>query len=118
MEKPKNHIVKCRINDEDYQLLQHKFKQTKCKNLSEFMRKMIVNGYIFEYNSKQITELMRYAKSVSDNVNQIARATNESGKIYAEDIREIKDKVSQIYSKQIEILSFLERIAGNRNGKH
>lgn len=118
MENPKNHKMFFRLDEEDYQLLQHKFKQTECKNLSEFMRKMIVNGYILEYNSKEITDLLKYAKSVSDNVNQIARTVNENGKIYADDIQEIKDKVTQIYSRQLEILERFEAMAGVRNGKH
>lgn len=118
MENPKTHKMFFRLDEEDYQLLMHKFKQTDCKNLSEFMRKMIINGYILEYNSQEITDLFKYAKSISDNVNQIARTANESGQVYADDIREIKEKVSEIYSKQLEILSRFENIAGGKNGKH
>ncbi len=58
---------------------------------------MILEGHIVQFNESELKEIHRLMTTIANNVNQIAVRINSTGKIYDEDIAEIKEGINQIW---------------------
>ena len=50
-----------------------------------------------KFDEAELKEIHRLMTTISNNINQIALRANSTGKIYDEDIAEIKEKINQIW---------------------
>ena len=95
------------LNDEELELLNEKCKLANIKNKSEYLRRMIVDGYILEVNFSELKEYTFLLSKVSTNVNQIAHRINETRSIFKTDIDEIKKEIDKIWQLQRSMVSKL-----------
>ena len=63
---------------------------------SAYIRRMVMNGQIIQMDVSGIVPLVNAMRTVSNNINQIARKANETHSIYAEDIEKMKGGLSEI----------------------
>ena len=89
--------LKIRVSREELEAIDRKFRNSGMKSRSEFVRAMIFEGYIVQFNESELKELIRLAKNISANINQIAVRANSGGKIYDDDIADIKKGVDQLW---------------------
>jgi hypothetical protein len=95
------------LTEEENELLQEKMKLANIKNKSEYVRRMITDGYILEVNFPELKEYNFLLSKVSTNVNQIAHRINETRSIYKTDIDELKKEIDKIWQLQKSMLSML-----------
>lgn len=95
------------LNDEELELLKEKCKLANIKNKSEYLRRMIVDGYILEVNFSELKEYNFLLSKVSTNVNQIAHRINETRSIFKTDIDELKKEIDKIWQLQRSMVSKL-----------
>lgn len=74
-------------------------------NVSDFLRQLIRNGFVFEADYQPIQKFNEQLSKIGGNINQIAKRINETNHIYKEDLEEIKKGVDQIWRLQRYILS-------------
>ena len=74
-----------------------KFNASGMKSRSDFFRKMIFQGYIVQFNEDELKDLLKLARNISNNINQIAVRANSGGGVYADDIAEIRKGVNQLW---------------------
>ena len=89
--------LKIRVNREELEAIDRKFRNSGMKSRSEFVRAMIFEGYIVQFSEDKMNELLKLARSISNNVNQIAVRANSGGKVYADDIADIKKGVEEFW---------------------
>ena len=89
--------LKIRVNREELEAIDRKFRNSGMKSRSEFVRAMIFEGYIVQFSEDKMNELLKLARSISNNVNQITVRANSSGKVYAEDIADIRKGVEELW---------------------
>lgn len=91
-----------RVNQMEYQYLT---LQADASGLSKeaFIRKRIMGEPIKTRPPQELPELLRLLKSASDNINQIARATNARHFIRSEELDEIYSRLDDIWSKVKEL---------------
>ncbi|MBR1751299.1 MAG: plasmid mobilization relaxosome protein MobC [Ruminococcus sp.] len=89
--------LKIRVNREELEAIDRKFRNSGMKSRSEFVRAMIFEGYIVQFSEDKMNELLKLARSISNNVNQIAVRANSGGKVYADDIADIKKGVEELW---------------------
>ena len=106
----RNHYIQIRLNDEEKELLEKKFRISKCKSKSRFVRLMILEGFVLHFEEEKIRELLRLFGNISSNVNQIAVRVNTSGNIYADDIKEIEDGIEKIWQQLRYFQSLLRKL--------
>jgi len=58
-------------------------------NRCEFLRRMALTGYVIRVDYSDIREMSRLLRNATSNLNQISRRLNESGSIFADDIRDL-----------------------------
>lgn len=97
--EPRNIILNLRVNKEEAEWIEQKFKNSGMRSKSDFIRMMIFQGQIIKVSDDSIRDFRRKYSSISNNINQIALRLNASGNIYAEDIAEIKNGVSEIWQQ-------------------
>ena len=66
-------------------------------NLSAYLRKMAVDGYIIHLDMGDIQEMIRLLRICSNNLNQYTRRATETGNIYAADIDDIRTRLDSLW---------------------
>lgn len=84
--------------------------QAGIENMSAYIRKMVIDGYIVKLDMPELRELTLKMKNISNSENQIAKRVNATGNIYEADIEEIKKNQEEIYEGIRKILTSLSKI--------
>ena len=106
-ESERKHSLHLYLNDAENELLEEKFKQSKIKSKSEFIRRLIIDGYIIEVNFSELNRYNFLLSNISNNINQIAHRINETRSIYKSDIDSVKEEVDKLWQQQKSMLSSL-----------
>lgn len=93
-----------RVTEAERRLIEDKMKLFGTVNMSAYLRKMAIDGYIVKLDLPKINEMMSLLRRTSASLNQITKRLNSTGRAYAEDISEIKQRQDEIYSSIREIL--------------
>lgn len=93
------------LNDDEQYILNAKFKASKMKSKSAFLRKLVLFGFVYDVDYSYLrnynTELGRISKSL----NQIAKRINNTNNIYKADMDEVKELMNQVWHTQKSMLS-------------
>ena len=65
---------------------------------------MAVDGYIVRLDMESVKEPSKLLRSISSNVNQIARRCNETRNLYAEDVDDLKKGYAEAQAGLLELL--------------
>lgn len=97
------------VNANEQELIRKKMEQSGIRNIGVYMRKMAIEGYTIQLDLADVKEAVRLLRISSNNLNQYAKKANETGSIYAEDIKDLKVRQEELWKllKQI-----LDKLAG------
>lgn len=93
------------IDDDELSAIKQKMKKVDMSNLSLYLRKMALEGRIIKVDYSVFNDIGKSISGVSRNINQIAKRINATDNIYAEDMKQIKQKQEEIWQllKSIEL---------------
>lgn len=86
------------MTEQEKQLIRHKMMQLGTKNMGAYLRKMAIDGYIIKADYTQQKKLAAAISRAASNINQICRRINGTGRFYAEDVAELKERQIEIWS--------------------
>jgi len=109
-ERKRNKQLKVWISQEEQEMIRQKMAEFGTSNLGAFVRKMVIDGYIFKLEIPELKNVIKIMGPISRNLNQMARCLNAGGSIYKEDLQEISDKLDEIYEILRKILMKLSKI--------
>ena len=89
-----------KFKSEEAEILHDRMKEAGVQNMSAYIRKMTLNGYVIIPEWPDLNQVISLHSRISNNLNQYARKAKETGKLYEEDIAEIK----KMHNKQTELL--------------
>lgn len=89
-----------KFRSEEVEILHNRMKEAGVQNMSAFIRKMVLNGYMIIPEWPELKGVLSLHSRISNNLNQYAKKANETGKLYEEDIAEIK----QMHNEQTKFL--------------
>ena len=92
--------VKFFVDEKEQALIKKKMEHAGIENMSAYIRKMVIDGYVVKLDMPELRELTLRMKSVSNSENQIAKRVNSTGNIYETDIEEIKKNQEEIYKPE------------------
>ena len=96
-----------RVTPEEHELIKKKMALMKVRNMSAYLRKMAIDGYLLQVDYSCFDKIAEDLTGVSRNINQIAKRVNATDNVYAEDIRQIKRQMEEIWTLLKKILSQL-----------
>jgi len=98
------------LKDGDREKIERRMKEAGVKNMSAYIRKMAIDGCVIQLDLSELNEVTRLLRINSNNLNQYAKRANETGSIYLEDIRELKEQQENIWNQLKEIARRLASI--------
>ena len=99
------------VSDAEMEAIQQKMAKFGTKNLSAYLRKMAVDGYVVQLDLPELKELVSLLRRSSNNLNQLTRRVHETGRIYDADLEDIAQRQEQLWEGVKEILTQLSRLS-------
>ena len=102
--------IKFWTTPEEKDLILKKMELYGTSNMGAYLRKMAIDGYVIKLELPDLKEMIRLLGIANNNINQIARSLNSTGRIYKTDIQEIRDRIDGLYDYARKILDSLAKI--------
>ena len=94
----------------DRDKIKKRMEEAGISNMSAFIRKMALDGYVIRLDLSDVKEVARLLHINSNNLKQYAKRANETGSIYLEDIKELKRQQDKLMELMKGILQRLASI--------
>ena len=92
------------MSEQDAELVKGRMAELGITNLSAYLRKMAVDGYIIHLDMSDIQEMIRLLRICSNNLNQYARRANETGSVYAADVDDLRTRLDSLWDGMDKLL--------------
>ena len=86
-----------RVNEEEDKMIKEKMKQLGTDYFGAYARQMLIDGQVVKTDYTTIKNLIKEINKIGVNINQIAKRTNETNRIYEDDIKELKGELEQVW---------------------
>ena len=107
--RKRNNQLKIYLTDEEKEIFEKKMKLANCKTMSNFLRKCVLEKEIYIVDLEPFRDLQWLLSNATNNINQIAKATNTTGVIYKKDIDYMREKIEKLAKEIWDIHSLLLR---------
>lgn len=77
------------LTEEEKEIIQKRMKDVGMNNMSAYIRRMALYGYVIHLDMSDLKEVLRLMKINSNNLNQYTKRANETGSVYQEDVNEL-----------------------------
>nr|WP_314987353.1 plasmid mobilization relaxosome protein MobC [uncultured Stomatobaculum sp.] len=108
--RERNQEIHVLLLPEEMERIKQKMAELGIINRSAYVRKMALDGYCINLNLTDMKEMVSLLRRCSNNLNQYAKRANETGSIYAGDIRDLQVRQSEIWEIAKEMLARLATI--------
>ena len=108
--RERNQEIHVLLLPEEMERIKQKMAELGIINRSAYVRKMALDGYCINLDLTDMKEKVSLLRRCSNNLNQYAKRANETGSIYAEDIRDLQTRQSEIWEIAKEMLARLATI--------
>ena len=92
------------MSEQEAELVKERMAELRITNLSAYLRKMAVDGYIIHLDMGDIQEMIRLLRICSTNLNQYTRRANETGSIYAADVEDLRTRLDDLWNGMDKLL--------------
>ena len=99
------------VSAEELELIHQKMQQYGTENLSAYLRKMALDGYVVKLELPELKELVSLMRRSSNNLNQLTRKVHETGRVYNADLEDISQQQEQLWEGVKEILTQLSKLS-------
>lgn len=99
------------MSEQEAELVRERLAELGIRNLSAYLRKMAVDGYIIHLDMGDIQEMTRLLRICSNNLNQYTRRANETGSIYAADVEDLRTRLDELWNGMDKLLRGLANIS-------
>ena len=99
------------VSAEELEIIHQKMQQSGTENLSAYLRKMALDGYVVKLDLPELKELVSLMRRSSNNLNQLTRKVHETGRVYDADLEDISQRQEQLWEGVKEILTQLSKLS-------
>lgn len=99
-----------KVSPEEKAIIDRKMALLGTTNLRGYLRKMAVDGYIVQLDMGSVLELVKLLRSISSNINQIARRCNETRNLYAQDVEDLQQGCALVWKEVHALLKKFETL--------
>ena len=102
--------IRIMLKKGDREKIREHMKEAGIENMSAFIRKMAIDGYVIHLDLSDVNEVSRLLRINANNINQIAKKANETDNIYYSEIKRIQNGQDQIWMMMKAILQRLSTV--------
>lgn len=95
---------------EEVERIHQKMDELGIRSMGAYLRKMALDGYCINLDLQDVKELVSFLRICSNNLNQYAKRANETGSIYEADIKDLQERLEEIWTDMKEVLVRLSSI--------
>ena len=107
MREKRDEIIILRTTKAEKSRIYEKMLGMGIRSLSAYIRKMALDGYCLCLDLKELRRMAYLLQNCSNNLNQVAKRTNESGQIYAADLDDLRTWLDELIDIGKQILAKL-----------
>ena len=99
------------VKPEELEAIQERMASLGVQNMSAFVRKMALNGYVLNVDLAPVRELVSLLRRCSNNLNQVAIHVNTYGGLYPNEIRDLQQDYNALWERMNDVLTQLAAVA-------
>ena len=99
-----------RVTPEEFAAIQQKQKDANIISREAFLRKLVMEGRILRLEIPELRVISTLLGRCSNNLNQIARRVNSTGRLYAGELSETKQELARVKNMMQKIYEQLSEI--------
>lgn len=84
------------VTKEERELIQRKMELAGVRNMSAYLRKMAIDGYVVRLDLPELRDLASNVRRSGANLNQLARRVNETGRFYDADLEDLRQSQERL----------------------
>ena len=107
----RKHLITFRVNDMELEAINRRYAETSFRSRGDFCRYSALTVMNVEEDTEDIKQIARYISSISNSFNQVAHRVNKGGKLYDEDIADMKERLEEVWQLLVSIRSTREHTA-------
>ena len=94
------------LSEDEHGSIIQRMEQAGTKNLSAYIRKMAIDGYVINVDLAPVRELVSLQRRCANNLNQVAIHANTYG-VYQHEISALQNDYEKIWGHVSEVLKYL-----------
>ena len=98
------------LSPDEQAKIQKRMADVGIRNLSAYMRKMALNGYVFHVDLAPVKEIVSLQRRCANNLNQIAVRVNTCGGVYPEEIKVLQKGYMDLWGPLSDLLEKLSEV--------
>ena len=98
------------VSDEERQLIEEKMEQAGISNMSAYLRKIAIDGYVVNLEMPELNELVSLLRRSSNNLNQLTRRVHETHRFYDADLEDLQQSQERLWEAAREIVKKLSTL--------
>ena len=110
MREKRDEVIILRLTKTEKHRIYERMLGMGIRSLSAYIRKMALDGYCLHLDLKELRRMAYLLQMCSNNLNQYAKCANESGKIYATDMEDLRQRLDELIDIGRQILSKLAEL--------
>ena len=95
------------VSPEELQAIKARMEQTGIRNMSAYIRKMALNGYVLQVDLSPVRELVSLQRRCANNLNQAALHVNTYGGLYPNELQALQKDYADLWGPLSELLEKL-----------
>lgn len=98
------------VSEQEKELIEAKMEQYGTNNLSAYLRKMAIDGYVVNLDLPELKELVSLLRRSSNNLNQLTKRVHETGRFYDADMEDLQQNYEKLWDTAQKLLMSLAAI--------
>lgn len=98
------------LSPDELTAIRNRMAEVGIRNLSAYMRKMALNGYVLHVDLSPVKELISLQRHCANNLNQIAVRVNTYGGIYPDEIKALQKDYEVLWEPLSDLIQKLSEV--------
>ena len=98
------------LSPDELTVIRERMAEAGIRNLSAYMRKMALNGYVLHVDLSPVKELISLQRRCANNLNQIAVQANTYGGIYPDELKTLQKDYEDLWKPLSDLIQKLSEV--------
>ncbi len=98
------------VRPDEMEAIRERMAEAGIRNLSAYMRKMALNGYVLHVDLEPVRELVALQRRCSNNLNQVAIQATTYGGVYPEELRALRQDYEKLWGPLSDLIKKLSAV--------
>lgn len=98
------------VTPEELDLIKSKMEKAQVKNMSAYLRKLAIDGYIVRLDVPELREIITNARRAGANLNQLTKRVNETGRLYEADLEDLRQSQERLITETESLMEKLSEL--------